>query len=152
MDMFEESAQGVGTYLKVIRFSEPTNPDGFVVLYLRPKGVFLFLGYWCGYERTVVAGRWSRQGSILRLEGRGRMQTDSLAKPKTPVFARVFTTTDENHTPTLSADTGLEEWSLLGWTGPFMYAGLGTIIAPDDCWLPRSLPAVDAWIRELVGV
>jgi hypothetical protein len=57
----EDFEKGVGTYLKVVKFPEPRNPDGFVVLYLRPNGRFLFAGYWRGYERSVVAGTWERR-------------------------------------------------------------------------------------------
>ena len=76
MQLFGNFEKGVGTYLKVIRYSEPTNPDGFVVLYLRPNGRFLFVGYWSGYERSLVTGRWVNQGTEVRLEGRGRLATD----------------------------------------------------------------------------
>ena len=46
MDYSKEFEECAGTYVKVVRFAEPMNPDGFIVLYLRPGGKFLFLGYW----------------------------------------------------------------------------------------------------------
>lgn len=61
---WDEFQRAPGTYLKVVRFSEPGNPDGFVVLYLRPNGRFLFAGYWWGYERSLVAGRWGREREL----------------------------------------------------------------------------------------
>ena len=61
--------QGVGTYLKVVRFAEPSNPDAFIVLYLRPNRLFLLAGYWRGYERSVAIGTWKKEGSELRLTG-----------------------------------------------------------------------------------
>jgi hypothetical protein len=56
---FEDFEAGVGTYLKVIRFPEPPNPDGFVVLYLRPNGRFLLVGYWSDMSARLplVPGR-----------------------------------------------------------------------------------------------
>lgn len=97
----EAFENGVGTYLKVVRFSEPTNPDGFVVLYLRPNGRFLFAGYWSGYERSLAAGGWVRQGVEVRLDGRGLVATDAIPGPEGGRFERVFTVEDANHTPPL---------------------------------------------------
>jgi len=42
MSLLGDFENGAGTYSKVVRFAEPANPDGFVVLYLRSKGLFLF--------------------------------------------------------------------------------------------------------------
>jgi len=152
MQLFGNFEKGVGTYLKVIRYSEPTNPDGFVVLYLRPNGRFLFVGYWSGYERSLVTGRWVNQGTEVRLEGRGRLATDVIPGPEDERFERIFTVEDSNHTPSLMASNELKGWSLLSWTGPFTYVGQCTIIDPDGRWLPRSMSVVDAWIEERLGV
>jgi len=142
-----ELEQCAGTYVKVVRFSEPTNPDGFIVLYLRPRGRFLFLGYWRGYERSVAAGHWSKRGSELQLEGRGQVSTD--APPgRRGRFSRVLNLELLHHTPNLTAATELKEWSLLSWVGPFAYVGACTVINPDDQWLPDSLAAVDQWIDK----
>lgn len=90
MPLFEDFENCVGTYLKVLRFSEPTTPDGFLVLYLRPNGRFLFAGYWSGYERSAAAGRWVRQGVEVRLDGRGRVATDAIPGPEGRRFERIF--------------------------------------------------------------
>ena len=50
-----------GTYIKVT--TVPGTPSGgrddsYRILYLRPSGTFLFLGYWSGFEQTSVVGRW----------------------------------------------------------------------------------------------
>jgi len=149
--LFEDFEKGVGTYLKVVRFPASTNPDGFVVLYLRPNGLFLFVGYWSGYERSMAAGHWVREGAELRLEGRGRLSTDTIPGPEGGRFERVFTVEDANHTPCLTASNELKGWSLLSWTGPFTYIGQRTIIDPDGRWLPDSVSAVDGWIAEVLG-
>lgn len=151
MRLSEDFEKGVGTYLKVIRFAEPTNPDGFVVLYLRPGGRFLFAGYWSGYERSLAAGRWVRRGVEVRLEGRGRLATDAIPGPEGGRFDRVFMVEDANHTPVLIASHEMEGWSLLSWTGPLVYVGQHTIIDPDGRWLPGSMPIVDAWIEDVLG-
>jgi hypothetical protein len=147
----EDFEKGVGTYLKVVRFSEPTNPDGFLVLYLRPNGRFLFAGYWSGYERSVAAGDWVRQVAEVRLKGRGRVSTDAIPGPDGGRFERVFNVQDANHTPSLIASKALEGWSLLGWTGPLAYVGRHTIIDPDGRWLPGSMSSVDSWIDQVLG-
>jgi hypothetical protein len=147
--LFEDFEKGVGTYLKVVRFAEPTNPDGFVVLYLRPGGEFLLVGYWSGYEHSVATGTWERQGSEVRLKGNGRLSTDTVPGPEGGRFERTFTVENLNHTPSLIASEELKGWSLLSWTGPFMYVGQRTIIDPDGRWLPDSLTKVDQWIQEV---
>jgi len=151
MGWFNEYEKGCGTYLKVIRFPQPSNPDGFVVLYLRPSGRFLLAGYWAGYERTVAAGNWERQGAALHLKGRGRVEADFVPGPGGGRFERVFTVQDVHFTPYLTASDELRGWSLLSWTGPFAYVGQRTIIDPDGRWLPDSDAAVDAWIQAILG-
>jgi hypothetical protein len=148
---FEDFEKGVGTYLKVIRFPQPMNPDAFVILYLRPKSQFLFVGYWSGYERSVAAGSWERQASEVRLKGKGQLTADSLPGPDGGRFERVFTVENANHTPSLTASGDIEGWSLLSWTGPFVYVGQHTVIDPDGRWMPNSLSRVDAWIAEILG-
>ena len=54
--MFEDFENGVGTYLKVVRFPEPSNPDGFVVLYLRSTGSFLVFGILAWLR--AIRGSW----------------------------------------------------------------------------------------------
>jgi hypothetical protein len=152
MNLYEEFEQGVGTYLKVIRFAEPTNPDGFVVLYLRPGGRFLMAGYWRGYEGSAAAGRWVRHGSEIRLDGTATEITDTLSPDRgaARTFSRILEVRDQHHTPVLVASGELAGWSLLGWSGPFMYVGRTTIIDPDGQWLPGSTSAVDEWIDTAV--
>lgn len=147
---FWDFENGVGTYLKVVQFPEPTNPDGVVVLYLRPTGLFLLLGYWRGYERSVVAGTWSKREDTVNLDGRGETSTD--APPNQGGrFQRTLRTEMQNYTPVLVAASELDGWSLLGWPGPFAYVGQTTIINTDGEWLPASIDDIDAWIDKLVG-
>jgi hypothetical protein len=147
VDYLKEFEQCAGTYLKVIRFHEPSHPDGFVVLYLRPGGRFLFLGYWEGYERSVAAGRWSKNESEFQLEGRGR-GSGCCPPGHQGRFSRTLKLALIHHTPMLTATTEQREWSLLSWVGPFMYVGEQTVINPDGEWLPDSLAVVDQWIDE----
>ena len=143
----EEFELCAGTYVKVVRFYEPTNPDGFIVLYLRPEARFLFLGYWRGYERSLAAGHWSNHESEVQLQGRGRVSTDAPPGHEGD-FSRTFRLEMLHHTPTLTAATELREWSLLSWVGPFSYVGERTIINPDGEWLPDSPSVVDQWIEK----
>jgi hypothetical protein len=145
----EDFEKGVGTYLKVVKFHEPSNPDGFIVLYLRPSGRFLLLGSWQGYERSAVAGRWSKDQAVIRLEGNGATSIDSVGSERAGRFERELHLQTQNHTPVLVAPTELSEWSLLGWRGPFTYAGLNTIINGDG-WLPRSDADIENWISRIV--
>lgn len=140
--------QCTGTYVKVLRFPEPSNPDGFIVLYLRPDGRFLFIGYWRGYENSVAAGYWSKRESDYHLQGYGRVGSD--APPcHHGRFVRILKPEMVHHTPTLTATEELKEWSLLSWVGPFTYIGERTVI-PNTKELPDSLAVVDQWIDEIV--
>ncbi len=148
--MYENFENGVGTYLKVVRFQEPPNPDGFILLYLRSTGCFLLSGYWSGYEQSVVAGRWSKTNDVVRLEGRGETSTDAPPN-RSERFEREFRTEVQHHTPILIAENELTGWSLLGGAGHYTYMGQATVINPDGRWLPRSFEEVDAWIERIVS-
>ncbi len=149
MDHFKNFEQCSGTYVKVVRFTEPTNPDGFIVLYLRPEGRFLFVGYWLGYESSVAAGHWSKRESEYHPQGYGRVRSDTPPDHQER-FARILKLEIVNHTPTLIAAEELKGWSLLSWVGPFTYIGEQTII-PNTKGLPDSLAVVDQWIDEIAG-
>jgi hypothetical protein len=139
-----------GTYMKVVRFSESTNSDGFIVLYLRPGGYFLFLGYWRGYERSSVAGRWVQEDGVVGLDGAGHISSDSLDSVAAP-FQQSFAIQDQRRTPILVSSSEKEGWSLLSWKGPYAYVGESTVVDPDAQWLPKSLAIVDKRIEELLG-
>jgi hypothetical protein len=144
-----ENCPEVGTYLKVARSAETENPDLFFVLYLRPDGRFLFLGYWPGYEQTVAAGVWSKNAREISLHGGGTVAADFAPGGGGQSFERVLTMGDQQFTPTLTADIELEGWSMLGWRGPFEYVGQQTVIDPTGRWLPNSIAAVDVWIDRI---
>jgi len=118
VDYFKNFEQCSGTYVKVVRFTEPTNPDGFIVLYLRPEGRFLFVGYWLGYESSVAAGHWSKRESEYHLQGYGRVRSDTPPDHQER-FARILKLEIMNHTPTLTVAEELKGWSPLSWVGPF---------------------------------
>lgn len=149
MSRRDDDETRIGTYLKVIRFSDPMDPDGFVILYLRPTGRFLFTGYWSGFERSVVAGTWQRQGDAVHLKGYGRCSTDRIPGPAGGCFERSFRMENANRTPILTTSEKLAGWSLLSWTGPFTYVGRDTVIDPDGRWVPKTLSRVDEWIQRL---
>jgi len=137
-----------GTYLKVVRFPEPGNSDAYLALYLRPKGLFLFAGYWRGYERSAAAGVWHEGDGKVTLTGVGVIEADSMPQPNAPPFERTLVLQDEVSTPTLRADASLDDWSLLGWRGLYTYVGANYVVNPDDQWLPRNLAEVDEWIAR----
>lgn len=146
--LYEQWMDGIGTYLKVVWSPDPSK--AFMVLYLRPHGRFLFGGYWEGYEYSLAAGVWRKQGREIRLDGRAQLKTDTVGGPKGGAFERVFTIEDSNHTPVLRAARELTGWSLLGWRGDFVFVGTDTVIAPG--WLPESIAAVDSKIDEIAGL
>lgn len=140
-----------GTYIKVTTVSGSLSPecdDSYRILYLRPSGTFLFLGYWAGFENTSVVGRWSRTESGVELRGHGIVSTDSLSHHMPPAFKRTLTLSVDLFTPTLVDSTELDWWSLLGWAGNYSYAGSSTVVAPKGEWLPSSIDAVELWINE----
>ena len=138
-----------GTYLKVIG-GLGAEPDMFLILYLQGNGRFLFLGYYPGYEKSVAAGRWSRDGKTVYLVGRGHLNTDIIPGPAGGRFERELLLETVDFTPQLRAAEELKGWSLLSWRGPFVYAG-ATIIDPDGRWLPNSWAAVEDWITRTDG-
>jgi hypothetical protein len=149
----EEFKSNAGTYVKVVRVHEDLPEDLFMVLYLRPHGRFLFAGYWHGYEHSIAAGRWRREGWQLYLEGRGRLKTDYVPGQEGGQFERTFLVEYSHRTPVLRATTELKDWSLLGWSGDFVYVGQHTIIAADGApRLPVAMSVVDAQIEELLAM
>lgn len=142
--------RAIGTYLKVVQFHTPFNPDGFIILYLRPRNNFLFLGYWQGYEYTKAAGEWSKRNDVITLHGHGTVKGDWDPVGKWLILERTFVMGANQHTPALIADTELKGWSLLSWTGSYTYVGQTTVINPHQHWLPDSLEEVDFWIEEIM--
>ena len=138
-----------GTYLKVIG-GMGYEPDMSLILYLQNNGRFLFLGYYPGYEKSVAAGRWSRDGKTVYLVGRGHLNIDTIPGPAGGRFERELLLEKADFTPQLRAAEELKGWSLLSWRGPFVYAG-ATIIDPDERWLPNSWAAVEDWITRTAG-
>jgi len=149
MTLHEDVDRAAGTYSRDIRFSDGPNWLGIVVLYLRPRGRFLMIGYWPGHERSCVAGQWSRSDGTLQLRGKGSSSTCVISEDYgvTRPFVRVLQVDDEHAPPTLIAAKELPGWSLLGWAGPMTYDGQETIIEND--WGPTSLSEVDRWIEHL---
>ena len=149
-ELFEFDLQG--TYLKVIGGIGHHEPDMSLILYLQRNGYqqrngrFLFLGYYPGYEKSVAAGRWSRDGKTVYLVGQGHC----LSRSDSARFERELLLEEDDFTPQLRATEELKGWSLLSWRGPFVYAG-GTIIDPDGRWLPNSWAAVEDWITRIAG-
>lgn len=145
----EDVKSDAGTYVKVVAVHEYRPEDLFMVLYLRPNGRFLFAGYWDGYEYSLAAGRWRRQGWQIVLDRRGRLKTDYVPGPEGGRFERTFLFEHSHRTPVLRATGELKGWSLLGWSGDLVYVGQHTIIAPGACWLPGSMSEADMRIDEL---
>lgn len=149
-----EARKDAGTYLKVVRCFGTPSPlnQAFLVLYLRHRGTFLFAGYWPLVERSVVAGRWLRDGARIKLEGRGMVSTHTGYGLEGALFEREFTVDESHSTPFLTAFNVLQGWSLLSWPGQFTYVGCHTYIDPDGKWLPNSARVVDQWVASILEV
>jgi hypothetical protein len=121
------------------------------VVYLRPNGTFLALGWWPMYEYSAAAGRWHQDGADVVLTGDGRTRRDDFSRPGSPRYARRFRCEGGADTLALQASEELDGWSLLSYRGPLDYQGPDTIIgrAGDDS--PASLTEVDAWIERMSG-
>ena len=146
-DLLEAYEKGAGTYLRVTRFPRQLNSDVTRVLYLRPKGSFLFVASWPGYERSIAMGGWTRSGSEIHLEGIAQVSTDTIPGPGGGRLMLVFAIEVTGLTPYLTARGDLEHLGMLGSVESLAYVGRNIAIAPDDISrLPRSLDEVDAWI------
>ena len=87
LTVFDDSENVVGTYLRQTRIHASSHAEDFVVLYLRPKGRFLLLGYWLGYERSSAAGCWSRPRFVSPSRGnRANGWLRRLRGPVPPTF------------------------------------------------------------------
>jgi len=140
-----------GTYVKVIATPGPAeewNSDSFLVMYLRPNGTFLFLGYWPGFERSFAVGEWSAINGQVDLVGYGQIRGDALPNAPGGSFRRTLRPSVRRFTPILIAETELAGWSLLSWAGEYVYLGFAAILNVDGVWLPPSLAAVDEWIES----
>ena len=63
---------GTGTYARVMQFGQSSVADAYLVLYLQASSLYLFIGYWPGFELTVAAGHWKKRGK----EGQGTATDD----------------------------------------------------------------------------
>jgi len=146
----------VGTLLKVIPhgFSESNSIDeSLQVLYILQSGSFLFVGYWQGYELTIAAGSWRKDGDRVTLEGFGSMPlSDTWPHPQgLRQFQRQFMIRRQEFTPVLLAEDELKGWSLLSWRGPFTFVSAHRFIEIRDDRLPKAWSELDGWIKSFIG-
>lgn len=69
---YDSCPNATGTYVRVIRCGRSPHGDAYLVLYLLPSGLYLFIGDWKGYELTIAAGSWKESNDLVSLEGIGR--------------------------------------------------------------------------------
>jgi hypothetical protein len=69
--------EGWGTYVKVHHVPSPFpgREEYFSLLYLEADGRFLFIGFWRGYESSVVAGTWNLEEHEIVLRGGGTVDS-----------------------------------------------------------------------------
>lgn len=138
-------ATTTGLYYQVVRFGgQPAHH----LLYLRPGGRFLALGYWLGYERTIAAGTWREQAEGIELAGRGESVTDVMPSPEPPAYVRLFRHRMVDGVSALEADAELNGWSLLSYRGPLVLQSSDRI-KDQAGWLPTDLAEVDKWIDRI---
>ena len=84
------------------------------------------------------------------LNGKGRTFFSNILRcpQNTRDFERELALSFEKHTPLLTAEHELDSWSLLGWTGPFIYVGQEYFIPITDEGLPANIEGIHAWVAE----
>ena len=147
-----------GTYVKTAWVPQfgGGGADLYMVVYLRPSGRFLWLGYWPLYEMSYAGGVWRAEEQKVVLTGVARISGDFQLEPG-PLrrFERTLHASIVDQTPALLAEAGISELSLLGWQGSFVYVGTSVVIKPEvlidpaAAKLPSSLAEVDGWIDRI---
>jgi len=141
-----------GTYVRVIQYQQSFNGDAYLVLYLLPSDLYLFIGYWKGFELTIAAGSWKGCNDRVLLEGVGaHLLMDSVPFSRSPRrHMREFLVAIEDHSRTLIAETEHEGWSLLSWRGHLHYLGRNHFFDLHIDNLPKSFNEIEAWTRQFV--
>jgi hypothetical protein len=139
-----------GTYIKVVPYG--MDGDAYQVLYLLESSRFMFTGWWRGYELTVAGGAWSTLDEYVTLQGSGRTifhDAPEINRQMRP-FSRRFKSGRVSFTPDLTGDSKSEDWSLLGWKGPFIYAGRTQFYPIEHPGFPRRQGDVDDWVQKFI--
>lgn len=141
-----------GTYVRIIRCGRSPWGDAYLVLYLLPSGLYLFIGDWKGYELTIAAGIWKEYKERVMLEGMGRsLLMDVIPFDRSPHrHAREFRIAIEDYSPALIAETEHEGWSLLSWRGHLHYVGKYHFFDLHNDKLPKSLEEIEPWTRQFI--
>ncbi len=149
---FGFDSKTTGTYIKVIQNAGASFNNAYLVLYLLDSGIYLFIGYWQGYELTVAAGHWSENKDRVKLDGKGKtLFIDVVPFNKDPRrHEREFSIVIDHASPALSTDTEHEGWSLLSWPGRFNYLGRYYFFDLQDDRLPKSFKDIEIWIRRFM--
>jgi len=141
-----------GTYVKVIQYGAIYPSDVYLVLYLLDSGLYLFIGYWQGYELTVAAGRWTEKKDHIHLDGVGAtLFIDVVPFNKKPrKHEREFNVVIDHASRSLFTDIEHEDWSLLSWSGRFNYLGRYYFFDLNNDRLPKSFDEVEIWARRFM--
>lgn len=137
-----------GTYLKAV--SNGMDGDAYQVLYLLETGRFMFTGWWRGYELTIAGGVWMDLDNAVNLQGSGQTllhDSPEVTRQMRP-FERTFNIGRVSFSPELTGDCSLDDWSLLGWRGPLVYAGRVQFFPIEHSGLPRAHEDIDAWVQR----
>lgn len=114
-------------------------------LYLLPSGRFAFFGVWHRFEYTSAAGTWTRSGDNIQLGGLGRLRADTGGRGG--VFERHFTRSADG---TLTG-MDVKGWSLLSWTGPYVFQGAETFVDLRGSVGPADWAGLEGWIDTFLA-
>ena len=149
---YDLGPNSMGTYARVIQNHQSFNGDAYLVLYLLPSSLYLFTGYWPGFELTVAAGRWKEREEQVFLEGVGtHILMDVLPFSRTPRrHEREFSIVIEHYSRALFAETEHQGWSLLSWRGYLHYLGRSHFFDLENDDLPKSIHEVEPWTQRFL--
>ena len=141
-----------GTYVRVIQFHQSFNGDAYLVLYILPSGLYLYIGYWQGFELTIAAGSWTESDERVLLSGIGaHLLLDEYPFSRSPrKHEREFRVVIENYSRALVADTEHEDWSLLSWPGYLHYLGRFRFFDLHNDKLPKASEEIEPWIQRFI--
>ena len=149
---FRIGPNATGTYIKIIQCNPRVDNDAYLVLYLLRSGIYLFIGYWKGYELTVAAGSWNESNEHIRMDGVGATLLMDVVpfnnKPRR--HEREFKVVIEDFSPALFVETEHEDWSLLSWAGRFNYLGRFYFFDLKNDQLPRSFGEIETWAKQFM--
>ncbi len=147
-------ASGIYVWKKVV---DPDSISGtmYLVLYLLPKGHFVYYGCCPELEYSIVKGFWKKNGLIIELTGSGGMSAGLRTPPSfSRTFHRRFRLRRRIDRVSLVGMGSKHGWGLLSSRGPLIFSGPENLDGEpfDESVLPTHRFDLEDWISSTRGL